>query len=193
MHDLTDWLYGRWVVAAGFMAGALLLAAPVLAATASLPVLLVFLTLPAYMIHQVEEHADDRFRTFANQRVFGGAEGLTRGDVLMINIPGVWGVNFAALYAAAFAGPGYGLAAGYLLAINAFAHVATSIRLGSYNPGLWTALGLFAPLSAAIIALCPATGAQHAFGAGVAFAIHVLIIVNAARRVRGHHYFTVAA
>ena len=187
MQDLTGWLYGRWVVAAGFMGGALLAIAPIFAVSASLPVTLIFLCLPVYMLHQVEEHAGDRFRTFVNQRMFGGAAALTREDVLVINIPGVWGVNVAALYAAAFGLPGFGLVAAYLLAINAFAHIVTSVRVRGYNPGLWTAVALFVPLAGAIIATCPATGLDHAVGAGLAFAIHALIIVNAARRVRGQH------
>ncbi len=51
---------------------------------------LVALQLPVYMLHQYEEHDDDRFRRFANRVMGGGVELLTVPAVFVINIGGVW-------------------------------------------------------------------------------------------------------
>lgn len=172
----------HWVAAAG-VSGVLLLAlAPVLAARWSLPLLLIFLASPAYMLHQVEEHQGDRFRRFVN-RMFG-CEVLTVRAVLVINLPGVWGVNLAALYAAAFAAPGDGLAAPYLMLVNAAAHAGAALRLRCYNPGLVTALCVLAPLGAATLALCPASLPQQAAGLVIAVAIHAAILLHLRIRAR---------
>ena len=100
MQYLENWLAGRWVAAAGFMAVSLLALLPLMLAAFEPALVLIFLHSPAYMLHQVEEHADDRFRAFVNQRVFGGREALSVAAVLVINLPLVWGLNLAALYAA---------------------------------------------------------------------------------------------
>ena len=51
----SDWFLHNWMYA-GFLAGLFLLAvAPVFAAAVGLPLLLVYLQLPVYMLHQLEE------------------------------------------------------------------------------------------------------------------------------------------
>jgi hypothetical protein len=134
------------------------------------------------MLHQVEEHSGDRFRNFINQRVFGGVDALTTTGVLWINLPGVWGTNLVALYAAGFWAPGYGLAAPYLMIVNAIAHVAATARFRIYNPGLITSLVIFFPLGLASLYVIPASLAQHALGLGVSLAIHLAIVVGTAKR-----------
>ena len=145
---MTQWLIRHWVATALCMACLLLLLTPVFAASFSLGMLLLSIQLPIYMLHQVEEHTSDRFRIFVNTVLFGGAEALTPLAVLWINLPGVWGVNIASLYAACFIGIGWGLSAPYLALVNAPFHVAASIAFRRYNPGLWTSLALFMPLGA---------------------------------------------
>lgn len=185
---LRDWLALRWVAAAGFMAVALLALVPVLCGPLALPVLLIFLHSPAYMVHQVEEHAGDRFRRFANEVVFGGREALTVSSVLAINLPVVWGLNLGALYAASFIGPGYALVAPYALVVNAISHVAAGVRLRRYNPGLATSLLVFLPLGPvtlyAIGGAAQASLGQHLAGLGGALALHALIILHVALRLR---------
>lgn len=179
---LADRLAATWVAGALFMAGALLALVPLLAATWTLGLLLIFLHAPAYMLHQVEEHTGDRFRRFVNQLVFGGVEALTTPAVLWINLPGVWGLNLAALYAAFAAGAGWGLAAPYLVVVNGVTHIAGALRMRGYNPGLWTGLVLFLPLGLATLLLVPATLGQHMLGLAIALAIHAAIVVHVARR-----------
>lgn len=186
--ELRDWLAGHWVVGAGFMAAALLALVPLLAATLTLPLVLIFLHSPAYMIHQVEEHTGDRFRAFANGRIFGGREGLTTNAVLVINLPVVWGLNLAAFYAAFALAPGLGLIAPYAMLVNAFTHLGARVNFGSYNPGVITAAVLFVPLSAStilVIGRLPDVGpADHIGALAGALLLHALIVLDVVRRLR---------
>ena len=186
--EIRDWLAGHWVVGAGFMAAALLALAPLLFQTLSLPLLMIFLHSPAYMIHQVEEHAGDRFRAFANGRIFGGREGLTTNAVLVINLAVVWGMNLAAFYAAFLISPGFGLIAPYAMLVNAFTHLGARVNFGSYNPGVVSAAVLFVPLSSSTILVInrlPDVGAaDNIVAIAGAFLLHALIILNVKRRLR---------
>ena len=184
---LKGWLQSYWVIGAGFMAAALLALTPIIGMI-SLPLLLIFLHSPGYMIHQVEEHTGDRFRTFANTKVFGGRDALSVTDVLVINLPFVWGINLAALYAAAAWGVGWGLVAPYTVIVNAIAHIATLGRFRCYNPGLVTSFLLFLPLGIVTLFVVsgePGVGLVHDFvGLGLAILLHAGIIVAVLRRYR---------
>jgi len=188
---LADWLARYWVSGAAFVAAALFALAPLLCGLMSLPLVLIYLHLPVYMAHQVEEHTGDRFRTFVNQRLFGGIEALSTSDVLWINLPGVWGINLAALYAGWFWGAGFGLGAPYLMLVNAVLHLAALLRFRVYNPGLWTGLILFLPLSLFTlreVSRMPGTSVRdHVAGFGIAVLVHAAIVIRTsvqARRAR---------
>jgi hypothetical protein len=177
-------LKAHWVAGAAFIAAALLALAPILALDWPIGPWLIFLHSPGYMIHQVEEHHHDRFRVFVNQTMFAGREALTIADVIAVNVGGVWLGNFAALCAARCLGPGWGLAAPYLMLVNAFGHIAQAIVLRRYNPGVLTSVLIFVPLGVTTLALVPGSAAQHALGVGVALLVHVAIAVGVARRLR---------
>jgi hypothetical protein len=172
------------VIGSAFMAGGFICLAPLIAKLLSPILLLIYLHTPGYMIHQVEEHAGDRFRRFVNDHLFGGLDVLTTGDVLVINLPVVWGLDLVALYAGYFYGAGYGLVAPYAMLVNALTHFAAAIRLRSYNPGLVTAAIVFVPLGLATIVLigAQATRGQHLLGFGLAVLLHVVIFAFAAFR-----------
>lgn len=145
-----------------------------------------FLTLaqlPLYMAHQVEEHANDRFRRFVNARL--GAEALTPAAVAIINLPGVWGVILLAFALGAFVHPGLGLAAPYLSVVNGITHVGAAIAWRGTNPGLMTALTLLIPGGVLAIALTPAEPWHHALALAVVLAIHAAIVVHVKRRAHG--------
>ena len=98
------WVYG------GFLAAFLLLGLlPVYFRSWSVVLVLVFLQLPIYMLHQLEEHDDDRFRKFVNRVIGGGRDILTESAVFVINVPGVWGVNLVSILLACSINPGFGL------------------------------------------------------------------------------------
>ena len=178
-----NWVYG------GFLAALmLLLLTPVLASGWSLALLLIWLQLPVYMLHQYEEHDDDRFRRFVNATIGGGKEVLSRLDVFVINIGGVWGVDAAAFLLAARVDLGLGLIAVYLSLVNASGHCAQAVALRRYNPGLATAIGLFIPLGLVTLRVLAGhpevTRTDHILGLAVALLIHAAILVRVVSRKR---------
>ncbi|WP_348641114.1 HXXEE domain-containing protein [Martelella sp. HB161492] len=185
---MVNWLAKRWVSAALFMAVGFLLLGPAMAVSFAGFFVLIYLHLPIYMFHQVEEHAGDRFRHFTNVTLFRGVEALRPVDVIIVNLPVVWGVNLISFYAALLISPGLGLAAPYLMLVNAILHLVTTIRLRCYNPGLVTAIVLFLPLSLATLLLARQTPGvtiyHHVFALAIAVIIHALIMLQAARRAR---------
>lgn len=179
----SNWVYG------GFLAGLLLLVlAPLVAGTWPPVLAAVYLHLPAYMIHQYEEHDDDRFRRFFNQTIGQGHEALSPLAVFVTNVPGVWGVIALALWLASRVRPGFALIATYLLLVNAAVHVMPALAQRRYNPGLVTAVVLFAPLTGwTLVAMQQSDGVTtgyHALGLGSAVLIHAAILLHVRVRVR---------
>jgi hypothetical protein len=80
------------------------------------------------------------------------------------------------------------LIAVYLTLVNALAHVASTLVLRRYNPGLVTALVLFLPVGSwALVALARAPGVTttyHVVGLAIALAIHAAILVHVKQRVQ---------
>lgn len=185
---MLDRLRDHWVYG-GFLAGIMLLVlTPVLASGWPMALVLIWLQLPAYMLHQYEEHDADRFRRFVNAIIGGGKEVLTRLDVFVINIAGVWGVDALAFLLAARVHLGLGLIAVYLSLVNAVAHCAQAVALRRYNPGLITAILLFLPLG--VVTLWVLSGnaqisaADHLIGLGLAILIHAAIVARVVRNKR---------
>lgn len=184
---VLDWLIGRWQwPAATLFAGLLLLLlSPVWFAVAGPPLGVVFLQLPVYMLHQWEEHAGDRFRLYVNRTIGHGREALTPAATFWINSLGVWAVDLAALYLAAFVDVGLGLVAVYLPLVNSLGHIGPAVAKREYNPGLLTAVLLFLPLGVWGLALIPADDwVWHATGLGAAVAVHVAIVIHVVRRLK---------
>jgi len=183
-----DRLYRHWTYG-GFLAGILLLVlAPLFAAQWSLALLAVFLHLPAYMLHQYEEHDANRFADYFNSHIGGGREGLTPPIVFFVNVPGGWGINALSIWLAATLSTGFGLIGIYLTLVNAIVHIGPAMRQRAYNPGLATAVVLFVPLSLWSLAVVQATGEatfwHHALGLGVAVLMHVVLMLHVLSRRR---------
>jgi hypothetical protein len=180
---ISYWVYG------GFLAAFLLLGLmPVCCCSWSLPLILVFLQLPVYMLHQLEEHDDDRFRNWVNRVLGGGRELLSKTAVFVINVPGVWGVNLVSLLLAATLDLGFGLIGIYLTIVNGTVHVVQAIRMKGYNPGLITAILLFLPVGGLALWAIHAAGtispAYDVLGFGTAIAIHLAIVAHVVIRMR---------
>ena len=178
-----NWVYGG--VLAGIM---LLVLTPVLASGWSWALTLIWLQLPAYMVHQFEEHDADRFRAFVNTVIGRGKEVLTRMDVFIINIFGVWGVDAIAFLLAARVHLGLGLIAVYLTLVNGILHCVQAVALRRYNPGLVTAVLLFLPLAVVTLWVLAGdvdvTATDHVIGLGLAILIHAAIVVRVVRHKR---------
>lgn len=177
-------LFAYWVYGGALAGVLLLLLAPMLIGTWPRALALTFLLLPVYMLHQYEEHDDDRFRRFVNTNVYGGIEALSPAAVFVINVPGVWGVIAVSLYLARCVEIGYALIAVYLVLVNGIVHIVGTVVFGGrYNLGLITAVVLFLPFSVYSLWQVQLAGggtvAYHAIGLLSAIAIHAAIIVYA--------------
>ena len=168
-----NWVYG------GVLAGVILLAlTPVLARDWPFSILLNWLQLPVYQLHQYEEHDADHFRAFVNATIGAGQEVLTREGVFTINILGVWGVD-ALAFAQAPVAPGLGLIAVYLSLVNGLAHFGPALATRTYNPGLVTSVLLFLPLGLFTVWVLRDLGpSAHLTGLAVSLAIHGVIILH---------------
>lgn len=181
---MRHWVYG------GTLAGVLLLVLAPLFMTGWTPgEIAAFLALPVYMLHQYEEHDDDRFRRFVNQVMAGGVEALTIRAVFVINILFVWFALALVLWLMRALDMGWGSIAAWFLIVNALAHLGPAIGLRRYNPGLWTGLALFLPLGLAILFLLwPVTSALQLWtGALAVILLHLgiaLPVIRARRSAR---------
>ncbi|MEO8758640.1 MAG: HXXEE domain-containing protein [Devosia sp.] len=175
LHLKQSWVYG------GSLAGVMVLCLmPIIGQGWPLALTLVFLQLPIYIFHQLEEHYDDRFRRVVNDLIGQGREVLSLGGVFVINMAGVWALDLISFGLAYRLGIGWGLIGAYAMVINAVAHIVQGIRLRSYNPGLVTSIILFLPVGLggiwAISATGEATGLQHVVGIAIGLALHAAIV-----------------
>jgi len=180
-----DWLVSEWhwPYAAAFTGALLVLFAPLLFSidpAEAVIACIIFLQMPLYMVHQWEEHRGDSFRHWVNTHVGAGREVLTRPATFVINSVGVWGIDLLAFYLAVFVDAGWGLIALYLPAVNAVGHIVPAVITRRYNPGLWSAVFGFLPLSWGGIAylsraLDP-TLLMQVVSLGVAVAVHAAIL-----------------
>lgn len=182
------WLDRNWPFAGTVVAAFLLALLPLVLGTWPPARVAVLALLLAYLVHQAEEHYGDRFRRFVNATVGRGTDALSPRATMWINVGGVWAVYVAALLLSALADAGFGLVAVYTTLVNAVGHVAGAAALRRYNPGLWTAIGLFLPLGTwawRAVATASRLGvAGHLMGLGVALLIHAAIVVHVRRRAR---------
>ncbi len=184
-----DWLVGKWnwPSAALFAAGFLGLLAPLVFRYAGLPLGLIYLQLPIYMLHQFEEHAGDRFRLWFNNMLGHGRDVLTPIATFWINSLLVWLLDIVALYLACFVDLSLGLIALYLPMLNAFGHIVPAIVKRQYNPGLITSILLFLPVG--VISTFVVSRAadcdlrDHLLALGVAIAVHAAIIAHVRIRI----------
>jgi hypothetical protein len=186
---VMDWLVGQWQwpAACMFAACAMLLLMPVWIATMGTALALVALQLPLYMVHEWEEHTADRFRKYVNQNIAGGYDALTRPAAFWINAIGVWGLELVSLYLACFVKLSFGLIALYLPLVNALIHIGQAVMRREYNPGLWTSLALFVPISGwglyVVSTQSAATWVGHAVDAGIVVVVHLGLVIYMVLRV----------
>lgn len=181
------WLETDWYRAGAVAAVLLLALVPVWLHVGSTTLVIVYLQLPLYMIHQVEEHRGDAFRTFFNLRIASGRDALTPRAVLVINVLGVWLVDIVVIYMAAFVDLSWGSFAVALAIVNGIVHIGAAIILRRYNPGLITGVVLFLGLGGWSLAMISAASdIQPAILISAflfAIATHLAILVHVRRRI----------
>lgn len=186
--SLETRVYRTWFYAGATAAAFLVAMVPLLWRSWPAWQLVLFLQLPAYMLHQVEEYDHDRFRLSLNQKLAGGREALTPGFALLVNLGAVWSVDLMSLYLAYFFRPGLALITMYLAIVNAIVHIVSALIERAYNPGLVTAVLLLLPAGSGgwwvMRQAHLATTSDHIIGLGVAIGIHVWIAVHLLRRVK---------
>ena len=178
---MLDRLAQNWVYGGVLFAPVLLVLIPVFGL--STPGTLCLLALVVYMVHQYEEHDDDRFARFMNGLFGPNRAGLTQLEIMIINVVGVWVFLALGTIATETLHAGWALFAAYLLLINGLSHIGQAARLKGYNPGLWTAIVLFLPLSAVLFIRLAGTATlvHHVVSAGIVVALHLAIVARGGR------------
>lgn len=141
------WFVSHWMHAAVPLAVVLLVLSPFIYAGTGWFGLLVYLTLPIYMLHQYEEHAEGQFARYVNGIIAQGRLLMTESAVLWINIVLVWALTLAVLYLTHYVNLAFGLVAAYMLLLNGGGHILMAVGRREYNPGAWSSLLLFVPFS----------------------------------------------
>ena len=132
-----------------------------------------------YLIHQIEEHLwPGGFRQFTNAHVFKSGNDnwpVDIGGVALINIGYVW---LPLALAIAWPSPLRWLGLGWagLTLVNGVSHIATSLRLHCYNPGLVTSIVLFLPFTIWLFA--HEAGAGLLSGAQIAWLIAAGVLLH---------------
>jgi hypothetical protein len=173
----TDWFTHNWSRMA-LPAGLVLICfVPMINAFGGLPLVLLYLHLPAYMIHQYEEHSVGNFKIMINRMLAGGKEKITDTPIFLVNIIGVWVVYLVSINVAALGAIGDGLLMPYSMLINGVLHITTTVKDRRYNPGVLTSIILFVPLSIFTIYTVSqnpeTTAGYQLFGIAVAVLLHV--------------------
>lgn len=186
---MRRWLIDEWQWPyAGTLTAVFLLALlPVWWDATDTALALVYAALPLYMLHQLEEHAGDRFRLNLNATIGGGVEALTRPATFWFNAGPVWIVDVVVIWLAYDVDLAIGLLPIYLIGVNALVHIATAVATRAYNPGLWTAILVFVPFSVwAAIEISDASGAGVGWqlaALGFAIGVHAVIALHLRARV----------
>jgi len=145
------WLEEQWPKSTIFLAlyGALFLL--LFAADEGAALLLLWLQLPVYWLHQFEEYVyPGGFVAVFNTQMLGSSRTdwpLTKRESLWINLPLIYVAFPLAAILAGSAGLAWGLWIAYFSVLNALSHVGMAFRLG-YNPGLVVSLLLNIPVGA---------------------------------------------
>ncbi|MEO1178541.1 MAG: HXXEE domain-containing protein [Pseudomonadota bacterium] len=174
---MLERLFQNWAYATPPVAVLLFGLYPFFGASLPFPV---FASLPVYMLHQYEEHDDNRFAVFLNGMMGADKRGLSSSDVWIVNVVFVWFSLLAVFYLASV-NPSWGVLAAYLLAINGVVHLAWAAAFREYNPGLGTAVVLFIPCAIWIFAETSATLITHVVSAITVIVLHVGIMMVARR------------
>lgn len=152
--------------------------------------LLACLLTAAYLVHQIEEHWVDllgrRYPLYEilNELLAGAfgaaADGaMTPAAIFFVNTTLVWLTGFLSIWR----GGGFAVdALAGVVTVNGIAHIVQALATGTYNPGLATALSLFAPLAFAAArgrrAASATTARRLGLGALWGLAAHALLVAG---------------
>jgi hypothetical protein len=178
------WLYDNWAGMCLYIAVFLFLSLLTFVNRANFLLFLIWLQVPAYMLHQFEEHAwPGGFKDYVNRNIFKKADTdvpLNMKKVFWINIPVVW-ILMPLCATLSALNPLFGVWIPYMSLLNSALHVIACIGKREYNPGLFVSLFILIPLSAYTIWIFNNAGLLTAWvniaGILIAVLLHVAIIV----------------
>jgi hypothetical protein len=179
----SGWLDNHWLGSGIVLLGALSIMLPVLAVRLSGAELTVIASVVLYLIHQMEEHTGDAFRTYINTALGHGKVVLTPRDVMVINVGLVWILFGACLVASTFLSPDFALVPVYLMLVNAAVHIVAAAVKRQYNPGLGTALALFLPFGAGALWASGPFRLAHGLALLAAILVHAAIALPVRLRI----------
>jgi len=183
-----DWIILNWSRTTLPIVMILLFLSPVLFIKLGSTLFFVFLQLPIYMIHQFEEHSQNKFKIYIDKLMGKGTEALTFKDIFYINILFVWVLDIIALYLALYVHIGFGLIAAYIPVINGISHIGMGIKGRKYNPGLWSSIFLFLPVGSYSILLLTQNSdvkpIHHIIAFIVTLVVHGLIMIRMKMNIR---------
>ena len=188
-YRLGSWIVDNWSRMALPFAVLALCSLPIFLGADNLPLILLYTLLPAYMIHQYEEHAHGRFVEFFNATIGRGHEVLTKASAFWINIMEVWVLFLVSFYLAKYVAISFAFVPIYTTIVNGITHVIASVGLRRYNPGLYTSILLFFPWGCFLLVYFERLAQSRLLfnGIGLLAAVigHAVIVVYAVRRRRG--------
>lgn len=164
-----------WVYGTGPAALVLLLLAPVLLVERPTPVVLTYLALPLYMLHQVEEW-DAGLKHRVNGILGPEHMGLSITRVAIMNVGLAWAPLAGALWLVTRVDVSWAVIVAWLVLLNAALHIGQAALQRRYNPGLGTAILLFVPLGGAILAWVPAPREMQVQAIVLTVLMHLLML-----------------
>jgi hypothetical protein len=174
VNQETSWFYEHWARVTIPLALLVMALLPAIYAGLGIVPTIVLLQLPLYMFHQFEEHATGRFGAYVNDMVAQGRPLFDYRTMFYVNTLLVWIPILAAFYLSAFINPVLGLAAPYLVALNASLHLVVAAARREANPGFYNSLVDLPAGIASIVVITQITSAGWAYQ-GVALLVAVLI------------------
>lgn len=145
--DLPPWFVDSWSRAALPAAILILLSLPILSTADNHALVLLYLLLPLYMIHQIEEHARGRFVADFNATIGRGYEVLTKVSACWMNLLVVWVLFLITFTVARYWTAAFVFVPIYATLLNSIVHIATTLIRRRSNPGVYTAVALLLPWS----------------------------------------------
>ena len=144
---MINWFYDNWAKLSLFLAVITAVLIYIFINPLNLPLFLIWMQLPIYLLHQFEEHNWNGFKNYVNRNVFKVKEGdfpLNDKIIFWVNIPAVW-ILIPIFSALSSVNIMFGLWIPYFAVFNSLSHVIVSVRNREYNPGLLVSLILGIP------------------------------------------------
>ncbi len=145
---MINWLYDNWAKLSLFLAVIATVLIYIFINPHNLPLFLIWLQLPIYLLHQFEEHNWNGFKNYVNRTIFKVKEGdfpLNDKIIFWVNIPIVW-ILIPIFSCLSSVNIMFGLWIPYFAVLNSLSHVVVSARTREYNPGLLISLILGIPI-----------------------------------------------